>query len=381
LATGYYCLREARTRIRLVTPGLERPGPGVREIIVLSDKRQPSRNLRLGLAAVGLAVLGLAGAAGMWMAGEQETALGPPLVPVALAPPAVESAPPELRPAVPAPEVSVKAPVLTALRPLEPALGPESLRHFPPRVPTWMRHAAAQPNAGDRPLIAIVIDDLGHNEARVGRAIALAAPMTLAFLPYGRGLPALVARARAAGHEILVHIPMEPLAAAEDPGPEALLTGLAPDELRRRLRWNLARFEGYVGVNNHMGSRFSADEDGMALVMAEIKARDLLFVDSRTTAATVGTRLARRYGVPEAQRDVFLDDVRTSENVRHALERLEEVALKQGYAVAIGHPHAVTLKALEEWLAGAEARGFVMAPVSAIVRRRLSTSVQDQARR
>ena len=82
----------------------------------------------------------------------------------------------------------------------------------------------------------------------------------------------------------------------------------------------------------------------------------------------------------------FLDDVQTSDNVRRALARLEEVARKQGYAVAIGHPHAVTLTALEDWLAGAEARGFVLAPVSAIVRRRLSAPragarVQNQARR
>ena len=343
-------------------------------------------------------MLGLAGAAALWTVGEQGPialdeppgpALGPPLAPVALALPPPPPAPPELRPSLPGETAlvpSVTAPVLTALRPPEAPLDRRSLREIPARVPTWMRHAAAQPDADGRPLIAIVIDDLGHNGARVGRAIALPAPLTLAFLPYGRELPALVARARAAGHEILVHIPMEPLAAAEDPGPEALLIGLAESELRRRLRWNLERFEGYVGVNNHMGSRFSADEEGMALVMAEIKARDLLFVDSRTTAETVATRLARRFGVPEAQRDVFLDDVQTSDNVRRALARLEEVARKQGYAVAIGHPHAVTLTALEDWLAGAEARGFVLAPVSAIVRRRLSAPragarVQNQARR
>ena len=347
---------------------------------------------------MGLVALGLAGAAALWTIGEQrpilvDGSLGPPLAPVALAPPPAQPAPPELRPSLPGQTALVPtvrapalAPALMALRPSQAPLDRRSLRELPPRVPTWMRNAAAQPDAEGRPLIAIVIDDLGHNGARVGRAIALPAPLTLAFLPYGRELPALVARARAAGHEILVHIPMEPLAAAEDPGPEALLTGLAESELRRRLRWSLERFEGYVGVNNHMGSRFSADERGMALVMAEIKARDLLFVDSRTTAKTVATRLARRFGVPEVQRDVFLDDVQTSDNVRRALERLEEVARKQGYAVAIGHPHAVTLTALEDWLAGVEARGLALAPISAIVRHRLSAPragapAQNQARR
>jgi polysaccharide deacetylase 2 family uncharacterized protein YibQ len=299
---------------------------------------------------------------------------GPVLAPVALAP-APEATVPSLRPALPPErslEPAVAAPALDELRPQEPPLDRRNLAQVPGRMPTWRRFAAAQPADEGRPLVAILIDDLGHNGAQVERTIALPAPLTLAFLPYGRDLPALTARARAAGHELLVHIPMEALDPAADPGPGALLTGLPRDELMHRLRWSLSRFEGYVGVNNHMGSRFSADEAGMALVMSEVKGRDLLFVDSRTTAETVATRLARRYGVPEVERDVFLDDEQTAENVRHSLRRLEATAREQGFAVAIGHPHPVTLAELEVWLDGIAARGLVLAPVSTIVQRRLT---------
>jgi polysaccharide deacetylase 2 family uncharacterized protein YibQ len=223
-------------------------------------------------------------------------------------------------------------------------------------------------------MVAILIDDLGHNPARVARVVALQAPLTLAFLPYGRELPALTALAREAGHEVLVHLPMEPEDPSQDPGPGALLTGLDEGELKGRLRWQLGRFGGYVGVNNHMGSRFSRDRAAMTAVLAEVKARGLLYVDSRTTPETVGSLLARRMGVPEIARDVFLDDEHSEPGVRRQLALLEDTARRQGFAVAIGHPHPVTLAALEAWLKGIEARGLVLVPVSALVGRRLAAS-------
>jgi len=223
-------------------------------------------------------------------------------------------------------------------------------------------------------MVAVLIDDLGHNPARVARVVALKAPLTLAFLPYGQELPRLAAMARRAGHEVLVHLPMEPEDPSQDPGPGALLTGLDAGELLGRLRWQLGRFGGYVGVNNHMGSRFTRDRAAMTVVLAEVKARGLLYVDSRTTAETVGTLLARRMGVPEIARDVFLDDEQNEQGVRRQLALLEDSARHQGFAVAIGHPHPTTLTALEAWLRGIEERGLVLAPVSALVAQRLAAS-------
>ena len=222
----------------------------------------------------------------------------------------------------------------------------------------------------DRPMIAIVIDDMGLHRANSDRAVALPGPLTLAYMAYADDLANKVDAGRAAGHEILVHVPMEPLNGDEDPGPNALLTGLDDAEVLRRLRWGLDRTTGYIGINNHMGSRFTSAAAGMAVVMAELAARDLIFLDSRTTAATLGLDMARRYNVPYVRRDVFLDDDPLPEQVRDQLVHTEDIARRQGYAVAIGHPRDATLKVLRTWLSGIDRRGFVLVPLSAVVRYR-----------
>lgn len=220
-------------------------------------------------------------------------------------------------------------------------------------------------------MVAIVLDDVGPQAANARRAVALPAPLTLAFLPYAENLPALTAAARRRGHEILVHLPMEPLGTA-DPGPHALRAGLDRAELLRRLDWSLARFDGYVGVNNHMGSRLTADAVAMETVLGALKGRGLLFLDSRTTPDTVAGATARRLGVPTAERDVFLDNVIESQAIAAQLAEMEARARRNGAAVAIGHPHPATLDALEAWLRAAPARGIAVVPLSAIISRHAS---------
>ncbi len=247
-------------------------------------------------------------------------------------------------------------------------------------APAWRRFAATAPVVRGRPMIAVVIDDLGQSAQRMRRTIALKAPLTLAVLPHGRELSALTAEARRAGHELLVHLPMEPEDPSQDPGPEALVSGLDEAELLRRLEHHLSRFGAYVGVNNHMGSRFSSDAAGMATVLAEVGKRGLLYLDSRTTPRTLASALARSLGVPEAERDVFLDNDRVPGGVGQQLAVLEETARRQGFAVAIGHPHPETLEALEGWLAEVAARGFVLVPVSAIVEHRMTSGAPAEGK-
>jgi len=232
-------------------------------------------------------------------------------------------------------------------------------------IPAWRRYAANAP-AGGPVEIAIVIDDLGMNRANDPRAVALSGPVTVALLPYGHRLNALSRQARARGNEVLLHVPMEPESRTANPGPQALLVGLSPAELSRRLAWNLARVSGYVGISNHMGSLFTSREQDMALVLHEVARRGLLYLDSRTTRRTLGARLARRYGVPNAERNVFIDNIRSAPEIRRQLARLERRARKIGFAVGIGHPHTVTLAVLEDWLAGARARGITPVPISRI---------------
>jgi len=238
--------------------------------------------------------------------------------------------------------------------------------------PTWQRFAALTPAMDDQnpPLarIAIVLDDMGLSQFRSDRAIALPRPITLAVLPYGNHLAGLVARARTAGHEILVHLPMEPKAQDADPGPNALLTGLPVAELDRRINSNLARLDGYVGINNHMGSLFTGRAREMRRVMRALQERQLLFLDSLTTGNSKGYRLAREYGIPTVMRDVFLDNDRDPFKIRRQLELTVETALQRGQAIAIGHPYPETLSALESWLPSLRARGLMLVPISALVK-------------
>jgi hypothetical protein len=241
----------------------------------------------------------------------------------------------------------------------------------------WQRFAVPVAAPGARPMIAVVLDDLGLNRAGTNRAIALPAPLTLAFMTYAEGLPRLAARARRAGHELMLHVPMAPRDPAYDPGPNVLRAELAPAELARRLDWGLGRFEGFVGVNNHMGSRFTASRQGMAPVMAALRARGLLFLDSVTSGASVGAATARRAGVPYAARDVFLDNEWSDRAaIARQFARLEAVARRRGSAVGIGHPHRATLEVLARWLPEARARGFAIVPISAIVRHRAGLGAQ-----
>lgn len=239
----------------------------------------------------------------------------------------------------------------------------------PDGLPAWRRNAVAVPNVAGRAMIAMVIDDMGLDPRRSAEMVKLPGPVTLSFLPYARDLPRQTAQARAAGHELLVHVSMEPLNPKIDPGPNALTVDLSDDEIRRRLDWALDSFDGYVGINNHMGSRFTSEGPGMEVVMDELKARGLLFLDSRTVQHSVGATVAAAHGVPHAGRHFFIDNELTIAEVNHELADTERVARQTGFAVAIGHPHDVTIAALKAWLPTLEEKGFVLVPISAIVER------------
>jgi polysaccharide deacetylase 2 family uncharacterized protein YibQ len=237
-----------------------------------------------------------------------------------------------------------------------------------PDAPTWLRHAVARPTIDGQPAIAVVMDDLGLNRRGTAALNQLKAPLTLSFLPYAGALEQQAEAGRAAGHELMLHLPMEP-AGHEWPGPNALLSSLTPPDMASRLRAQLLSFGGFVGINNHMGSLLTAERGPMALVMAELRARGLLFLDSRTTAQSVAAAEARRAGVAHAVRDVFLDSETSLAAIRRQLALTEQIARRRGSAVAIGHPHDATIEALRGWLPTLEQRGFVLVPISTIVAR------------
>jgi len=277
-------------------------------------------------------------------------------------------------------DVFEQQPQFTQAQPLAPIVKPKPGQEtpeqlaavvpaIPGQLPTWLVNAVAAPDTGGKPMIALVIDDMGVDRKRSTRIIDLKGQMTLSFLTYARDLAEQTGRARKLGHELMLHVSMEPGSKAVDPGPNALLTELSEIEIRRRLEWGMGRFKGYVGINNHMGSKFTSDEKSMRIVIEEIKRRGLLFLDSRTSGRTVGIKLAREMGVPHANRNVFIDHVNEIDSVNTQLHQVEAVARRQGYVVAIGHPREVTLKALGPWLKTVEGRGFKLVPLTTIVRR------------
>jgi polysaccharide deacetylase 2 family uncharacterized protein YibQ len=234
---------------------------------------------------------------------------------------------------------------------------------------------AAQPG---RPVIAICMDDLGEDLAGTDRAMALPRQVALSFLPYAEATPFLAEAAAKKGHLVLAHVPMQALGGG-NPGAMALMTGMDAPEITRRLAWNLSRVPGLAGINNHEGSRFTADAAGLAPVMAMLKARGLFFLDSRTSGGSLGERVARSAGVESASRDIFLDDDPAPAAVRAQLQALAAEARRSGAAIAIGHPHDATLRALAAWLR--QDHGVTLVPLDEAMRIKRERAVRVAAAR
>lgn len=234
----------------------------------------------------------------------------------------------------------------------------------------WQNYARPFDRAEQRPKIAIVITNLGLNDATTDAAIQrLPGAVTLGFSPYaGTKLAQWSALARAAGHEVILSLPMEPANYPDsDPGPHTLLTSLNAEQNIERLRWMLSRFSGYVGVTNHMGARFTASAESLRPVLKELKGRGLLFLDSRAAQKSLATSVASELGLPRSANDRFLDTEAARSAIDARLAEIEQIARRKGVAVAIGYPFPVTIERLDAWAQTLEGKGIVLVPISAIV--------------
>lgn len=200
--------------------------------------------------------------------------------------------------------------------------------------PVWQRSAHAQTTA----YIALVIDDLGNNGEGLAEILHLGVPLTVAVLPF---LPASrhdAELARQAGHEVILHIPMEPRSGSPAwLGSQPITVDLGDEEIKARIRHGLAEIYGAVGMNNHMGSKATTDARVMRAVLAVAKERRLFFVDSRTADSIVVATTAKSLRVPCIRRNVFLDGAKSEEFVRQRLLILAQIARSRGCAVGIGH--------------------------------------------
>ncbi len=222
--------------------------------------------------------------------------------------------------------------------------------------------------------MAIVIDDLGRDPdviAILGAIAAGASPavqLSYAVLPFEARTAEVVEALRRHGAEVLVHLPMDP-EGAEDPGPGALTMEMSKRELAAATAAALAAVPGAVGVNNHMGSKLSRDRSAMAAILGEVRREGRYFLDSRTTAESVGFEVARELGIPAANRDLFLDDDPARSAIAAQFAQLLERARAQGAAIALAHPRPATLAALAEEIPRAVALGFEFVPVSYLLER------------
>lgn len=293
------------------------------------------------------------------------------------------------RPETPAPapqhdqtaaEPAYKPEPLPASSPLKPAPDPAlTIRGrygpLPQRADdgreAWQVYARPFDRRPDSRVIALVITELGLAEQPTLSAIQdLPGEVTLAFTPYSRRLEEWVPQARAAGHEVLLQVPMEPRNMEfSDPGDKALLTTNDPEVNLDRLEWVMSRATGYVGLTTFMGSRMTVSERDLRPVLDAMAARGLAFVDPKKTPASIADKLSRELGMPAAAGDREIDLQAAREPIDRRLGQLEQIALSRGFAVGFAQAYPVTIERLRKWIPEMKRRGFELAPVSAVVSR------------
>ncbi len=229
---------------------------------------------------------------------------------------------------------------------------------------------AVQRERSRGPRVAIIVDDVGMNIEPLMALLSLDASLTFSILPSREFSAEAQQMIRKRGKEVMLHLPMEPVDyPRKNPGKGALLVHMQEGEIRTRVRGFLDEFPGVVGVNNHMGSRFTQDRRQMGVVLDELKKHNLFFVDSLTIGTSVAHKESVRLGLPHARRDVFLDHVDDPQRILEQVEKMIRLAKRKGSVVAICHPRKNTIAALRKAVQRLKSEGIEIVPVSALIGR------------
>jgi len=200
------------------------------------------------------------------------------------------------------------------------------------------------------PKLVVVIDDVGENMKVLKGLLSIDLPIVYAVWPASSHMSESVGLIRKSNREMLVHFPMQPQGYPHvDPGEGALFVKMNAKQIKATVRRYATMVSGAIGVNNHMGSKFTENKPGMRVALKEFKRLGLFFLDSMTTPNSVGRSVARSISIPFYKRNVFLDNVKDVSAIVHQLRKAERLALSRGHAIAIGHPHPATLAALRQW--------------------------------
>jgi polysaccharide deacetylase 2 family uncharacterized protein YibQ len=225
---------------------------------------------------------------------------------------------------------------------------------------------ADRAKAAKMPIVAIVVGGLGVGAAKTADAIMKLPPaVTLAFTPYGADPAKLTERARAQRHEILLQVPMEPFDYPDnDPGPQTLLTTLTPEQNIDRLYWHLSRFQGYAGIANFMGARFTAADAVMQPIIREAAKRGLGYLDDGSSPRSTAPSLTAAQSMPFAKADFTIDAVPTSAEIDRTLVKLETLAKERGLAVGVASALPISIERLAAWIKTLESRGIMLVPLT-----------------
>lgn len=219
--------------------------------------------------------------------------------------------------------------------------------------------------------VVIIIDDFGNDQKGTEEMMDLPIPFTAAIMPF---LPTTKRDAKWAhelGRDVIVHLPMEPNSGKKSwLGPGAITTDLSDDEIRKRVHAAVDDVPYAVGMNNHMGSKATADERVMTIVLEVCKERGLFFVDSRTTGKSVAAKLAAEIGVSLIENNIFLDDEYTMRHVEKQINKVKKRVRDEGVTVVIGHvgpPGKYTAEALKKAVTEIEEQGAEFASISEVL--------------
>ncbi|MFZ0521001.1 MAG: divergent polysaccharide deacetylase family protein [Candidatus Acidiferrales bacterium] len=235
--------------------------------------------------------------------------------------------------------------------------------------PVTENRGSSSNNSGDEknPRLAIIIDDLGYDRSSADAVLALGFPLTVSVLPHLPLSNEVAEEAQRRGDQVMLHLPMESEADGAKPEDIELRVGMNASQVGETLAGMLETVPYAVGVNNHQGSRATADPALMQALMPALRQRGLFFIDSRTDAKTVAYDTAERNGVRAASRKVFLDDVASREAILRQLELAARDARRDGFTIAIGHPRPATIAALSDGVPHLEANGIHLVFASQLV--------------
>jgi polysaccharide deacetylase 2 family uncharacterized protein YibQ len=230
----------------------------------------------------------------------------------------------------------------------------------------WSR-AFASPSFEDTPQIAIIIDDIGFSETRLDKFLKIGGPFTFSILPRLPKSSLLAEKIHCEGYEVMLHQPMEPLNPSIDPGPGALYVEYPPDRIADTIKENISETPFVTGINNHMGSRFTACGTEMKEALSVVRDEGLFFVDSLTTSRSTGYRTAKTMHISAVRRNVFIDNIPEETFIRLQLEKLKSLALKYGQAIGIGHPFPETARMANLFVQELTSTNISMVPISRLL--------------